>query len=78
MISTKTSMVTAAAIIAIGALGLNMTEASAASMKPSHHVLMCKAGSAAHLVRVKVHGKWHKVWRCHSVKHHAKPRAKTY
>ena len=78
MISSKISMATMAAIIAIGTLGLSMTEAGAASMKPSHHVLTCKAGSVAHLVRVKVNGKWHKVWKCHRVKHHVKPKPKTY
>ena len=75
----KNALAAAAAVmITAGAMGLGATDAGAATMKPSHRMLVCKAGSVPHLVRVKVHGKWHKVWRCHRVHHkiHHKPKTK--
>ena len=77
MILKKTLAAAAAAMITIGTMGIGA--AGAATMKPSHPMLVCKAGSVAHLVRVKVHGKWHKVWRCHRVHHkvhHMVPKTK--
>ena len=77
MILKKTLAAAAAAMITIGTMGIGA--AGAATMKPSHQMLMCKAGFVPHLVRVKVHGKWHKVWRCHRVHHkvhHMMPKAK--
>ena len=76
----KTTLATAvAAMITIGALGAGTAEAASTPMKPVH-MLVCKPGSVAHLVKIKVHGKWHKVWRCHRVhhKHHTMaPKPKT-
>src|SRR5664279_2034676 len=48
----------AAVMITVGTMGIGA--ADAATMKPSHPMLACKAGFVPHLVRVKVHGKWHK------------------
>ena len=71
MLSTKTLAAVAAAMIAIGTMGISVTDASAATMKP-YHMLVCKPGYAPHLVKIKVHGKWHRVWRCYRV-HHLHP-----
>jgi hypothetical protein len=66
----KNALAAAAAVmISASTMGLGAADADAATMKPSHPMLVCKAGSVPHLVRVKVHGKWHKVWRCHRVHH---------
>ena len=85
MLSTKILAATAAAMIAFVTMGIGATDASAATMKPHHNVLVCKAGSVAHLVKVKVHGKVHRVWKCYRVHHKhpvhhmaSKPKAKTY
>ena len=52
--------------IALSSLGLGVEAAAAATAKkPHHHVLVCKAGSALHLVTVK--GK--RVWVCHKIRH---------
>ncbi|HZP20248.1 MAG TPA: hypothetical protein VFB16_08560 [Bauldia sp.] len=53
-----------AATIALGSLAVGTVSADAATMKkPVHHVLVCKAGSVVH--KVKIGGKW--VLRCHKV-----------
>jgi len=80
MLLKKTLAAAAAAMITIGTMGIGASDAGAATMKPSHPMLVCKAGFVPHLVRVKVHGKWHKVWRCHRVHHkvhHMAPMSKT-
>jgi hypothetical protein len=82
MLSTKILAATAAAMIAIGTMGIGATDASAATMTPHHHMLVCKAGSVAHLVKIKGHdGKWHRVWKCYRIHHkhyvhHMAPKAK--
>ena len=73
MLSTKFLAAATATMIAVGSMGIGATDASAAMMKPlHHHILVCKAGSVARLVKIKVHGKWHRVWRCYRV-HHLQP-----
>ena len=77
MLSKRTLAAAAAAMITVGTMGIGGADAASMTMKPVHHVLVCKAGSAPRLVRVKVHGKWHKVWRCYRVHHkhhHAAPK----
>jgi hypothetical protein len=85
MLSTKILAATAVAMITIGTMAIGAADANAATMKPQHHVLVCKAGSVAHLLKVKVHGKWHRVWKCARIHHHhhhhhmaPKAKAKTY
>ena len=69
MLSTKILAATAATMIALGTMGIGATDASAATMKPHPHMLVCKSGSDARLVKVRVHGKVHKVWKCYRVHH---------
>jgi hypothetical protein len=69
MLSTKILAATAATMIALGTMGIGATDASAATMKPHPHMLVCKPGSVARLVKVRVHGKVHKVWKCYRVHH---------
>ena len=70
MLSTKFLAATTATMIAIGSIGIGATDASAAMMKPlHHHILVCKAGSVARLVKIKVHGKWHRAWKCYRIHH---------
>lgn len=77
MNSTKSFKVVAA-MLAVGTFGLVITGASAGSMIRTRPMHTCRVGSAPHLVRVKVHGKWDSVWRCHSsLEPQAKPKAKT-
>jgi hypothetical protein len=83
MLLKDTLAAAAALMITVGTMGLGAIDAGAATMKPSHSMLVCKAGSVPHLVRVKVHDKWHKVWRCHRVHHKVhhvtpKPTVKKY
>ena len=75
MLSMKVLAATTAAMIAMGTMGIGATDASAAMMKAKPHVLVCQPGSAARLVSVKVHGKWHKVWKCYRI-HHKHPTIK--